>query len=61
MEEYAKANNADFIYLFKIMDEIEFNQDTDLRDKGHLNDSGANKISEYLGKYIVDNYGYLFE
>ena len=25
-------------------------------DEGHLNDSGARKVANYLGKYIVDHY-----
>ncbi len=37
------------------MDLVDF--DTDYNDSGaHLNPSGARKISEHLGKYIMDNY-----
>lgn len=30
---------------------------TDLRDAGHLNGSGARKWTDYLGAYITENYG----
>ena len=38
------------------MDEMEINCKTDFSDSAHLNDSGARKVADYIGNYIVTNY-----
>ena len=42
--------------MFEKIDEIGINPNTDFYDKGHLNDTGTIKVSNYLGKYIVEQY-----
>lgn len=56
MTEYAEENGCTYINLFDKMDEIGISVEEDFRDSAHLNDSGAMKVSDYLGKYIVDHY-----
>lgn len=40
----------------KLMKEIKFDPMRDLRDADHPNLRGAEKISDYLGKYLQENY-----
>lgn len=56
MKRYAAENNSVYIDFFDIMDEIGISEDTDFADIGHLNLSGANKVTKYLSEYILDNY-----
>ena len=56
MSTYAEENDCAYFNLFRYVDEIGINCKTDFSDKGHLNNSGAVKVSNFLGKYIVDNY-----
>lgn len=54
MQTYAKENNLDYINFLDLIDEtgLDFNLDT--YDGGlHLNLSGAEKISRYLGDYLT--------
>ena len=51
----AEEYGVDYIN-FLDMDVIDYQ--TDIYDKdGHLNPSGARKVTDYLGKYLVTNYG----
>ena len=56
MEEYASAKDCVYLDLFQYMDEMGMDGETDLRDEGHLNDSGAAKVGTFLGDYITENY-----
>lgn len=56
MQEYADANGCDYIDLFKHLNEISIDGTTDYMDTVHTNNSGAVKITDYLGKYIKDHY-----
>lgn len=54
--DIAEEYGVDYIN-FVAMDNV-VNYNTDCYDShGHLNASGAKRVSEYLGKYIVDRYG----
>lgn len=53
---YAQDNDCTYIDLFKCMDEIGIDYNTDFRDAGHLNNNGALKTADYLGKYLSGNY-----
>ena len=55
MAEYAAANNCTYLNLFEHMDDVGLNGDTDFMDIEHLNISGATKVADYLGEYIVSH------
>lgn len=55
MTEYARQNNCAYLDFFQLIEEANLDGATDLQDWEHLNDSGATKIADYLGQYIVDH------
>ena len=58
MTEYAKEHGCGYIDLIELMDEVGIDGETDFYDSAHLNVSGAEKASRYLGQYITDNYSF---
>lgn len=56
MKKYAEEHGCEYFNMFELVDEVGLDGDTDFSDAGHLNDNGAAKVADYLGKYIVDNY-----
>ena len=56
MEQYAAENGCAFLDLTKNYEEVGLDGKTDYFDKGHLNISGANKVADYVGKYLKENY-----
>lgn len=56
MEKYAEDHGCAYINLFEKMDEIGIDCSTDFCDKNHMTNSGAMKVADYLGRYIVENY-----
>jgi hypothetical protein len=52
-EIIAKAEKVPFVNM---VDKNVVNYDIDCYDKDHLNFSGENKVSEYLGRYLHNNY-----
>ncbi|WP_092330989.1 hypothetical protein [Butyrivibrio sp. YAB3001] len=42
--------------LFDYVDEMGIDTKTDFADKGHLNNDGAKKVSDFLGEYLVNHY-----
>lgn len=57
VEQIAKDNNVRFLDLHDVLDEIGIDWCKDTGDEGyHLNISGTEKISDYLGKFLSDNY-----
>lgn len=50
------TKNAKALNLFHCLEEISFDWNRDMRDSSHLNISGANKVTSYIGKYIKENY-----
>ena len=56
MKKYAEENGCQYVNFFEKIDEIGLDANTDFQDKGHLNNSGSQKIANYLGRYIVENY-----
>lgn len=53
MEEYAVNHNCEYINMFECLDEIGIDVNSDFRDSQHMNDSGAYKIADYLGRFIL--------
>lgn len=57
MQEWTKDNDIDYLDFNVMLDEVGINFQTDTPDGGmHLNISGAIKLSNYLGKYLSENY-----
>lgn len=54
--EYAEENDCVYFNMNDYLEEIEIDWTTDFKDISHLNDSGAEKVSNFLGEYIVNNY-----
>ena len=58
VEDYAAAHNLRYINFLELADEIGIDYDTDTYDAGlHMNLSGAEKLSGYIGKVLVEDYG----
>lgn len=55
IEEYARKYRLDYINFLNLADEIGIDYDTDTYDAGlHMNLSGAEKLSGYLGNYLSE-------
>ena len=55
--EIIKSYGYDFINLERDWEKIGINTDTDFYNYDHLNVYGAQKLTDHLGKIIVDKYG----
>lgn len=59
MVKYAKEKKINFVDMNTLDGEYAVDWNTDTRDGGrHLNCEGAEKVSEYLGKYISEKYSF---
>lgn len=56
MEQYAREHGCAYLNLFDYVDEIGLDVTTDFCDRGHLNDSGSAKVSDFLAEYILSHY-----
>ena len=57
LSEYAESRGIKYLELNLCTEEIGIDWETDSLDRGdHLNLSGAEKVTEYLGHYLADNY-----
>lgn len=55
--EFAKENNVTYINYIPLQEEIGLDMSTDTYDAGlHLNTQGAEKMADYFGAYLVENY-----
>lgn len=45
-----------YINTLYCLDEMGFDYNTDMRDNSHCNRSGAEKVTEYVGNYLKENY-----
>lgn len=57
LEGYFADQGVDFLNCNKLYDEIGIDFSTDFYDTAHANVSGMVKVTNYLGKYIVNKYG----
>lgn len=59
-EVFAEDNNVPFLNFNKMYDDIGFDFSSDMRKEkhagSHMNNFGSAKVTNYLGKYIVENY-----
>lgn len=56
MKSYAAENECVYINFYEKIEEIGIDGQTDFSDEGHLNENGATKLADYLGRFIVANY-----
>lgn len=55
--EYAVKYQLPYINFYELLEETKIDYETDTYDGGlHMNLSGADKLSKYLGKVLVDEY-----
>lgn len=59
--EYARQIAAEYGVRFiqfddSLLEEIGFTAEEDMYNKGHMNVYGSEKVSQYLGNYICENY-----
>lgn len=55
--DYAEKNNLPYINFYELLEETQLNYEEDTYDGGlHMNLSGADKLSEYLGNMLVKTY-----
>lgn len=58
IEAYAEENGLLYINFLELVDEIGIDYNTDTYDAGlHMNLSGAEKLSAYLGQLLIDEAG----
>lgn len=56
LAEYAEKKGCAYLDLFQYYKETGLDGNSDFADSGHLNTNGAEKVADFLGKYIVENY-----
>lgn len=56
MKEYAQKHDCAYLDLFEYLEEMNFDWEVDMADAGHVNYSGALKVSNQLGEYISEHY-----
>lgn len=55
--EFARENDVPYINYIPLQDEIGLDMSQDTYDAGlHLNTQGAEKMADYFGAYLVENY-----
>ena len=55
--EFARKNDVPYINYIPLQEEIGLDMSTDTYDAGlHLNTQGAEKMADYFGAYLVENY-----
>lgn len=58
LQEYAEKKSLTYLDMNLITKELKIDWKTDTIDQGdHLNLSGAKKVTEYLGKYLKNEFG----
>ncbi|MEE1033364.1 MAG: SGNH/GDSL hydrolase family protein, partial [Agathobacter sp.] len=57
VSKFAQENDVDYINYIPLQDDIGLDMSKDTYDAGlHLNTDGAEKMADYFGKYLVENY-----
>jgi len=56
LHEFADKNDCVYLDFFELSGTIGLDGNTDFSEWDHLNNSGAHKITKYLGDYIKENY-----
>lgn len=57
VQQFADENDVDYINFIPLQNDIGLDMSQDTYDAGlHLNTTGAEKMADYFGKYLVENY-----
>jgi hypothetical protein len=56
--EYARSIAIDTVDLNVRYEELDFDNEKDFYDAGHLNVFGAEKATRYIGQWLVDHYDF---
>ncbi len=56
LKNYATGKKCVYIDLFEQIKETGIDGNVDYADAGHLNTTGAIKVADYIGAYLVDHY-----
>lgn len=56
IEDYMKENGMDYLNCNKHYDQLGLDYSTDFYNAKHVNVLGATKVTDFLGKYITENY-----
>lgn len=57
IEAYCEEKDVPFLYMNNMIEEIGIDFSTDYTDTMHMNWNGQQKLSKFLGNYLVSNYG----
>jgi len=57
IEEYAVQHGIVHLNMFNYLEEAGIDGSADFFDEGHLNDSGAAKVADFVGRYLTENCG----
>ncbi|MBO4915233.1 MAG: hypothetical protein J5449_08515 [Oscillospiraceae bacterium] len=57
MAEYAREKGLPYINMMHMTEELGFDFSTDMADMYHLNAEGMRKVTDWLGRYLQQNYG----
>ncbi len=56
IEQWCKKNKVEYLNLFEHTEDMQFNYATDMKDTSHVNVLGAQKVTKYVGDYVVERY-----
>lgn len=56
MENLARENEIPFLNMIALQEELQLDTSSDFADMGHMNAYGAEKVTEYLGRYLAGHY-----
>ncbi len=56
VKEIAQETNVDYLNMSRMEEELGLNPDRDFVDWMHTNHYGAQKVSSYMGSYLMQNY-----
>ena len=56
--DLVRARGCDVIDFNELIDEMDLDKNTDFYDKNHTNIHGSIKFTDYLSRYLIENYGF---
>lgn len=58
MAAYAEEKGLPYLNMMHMTEELGFDFSADMADMYHLNEQGMIKVTDYLGRYLRENYGF---